>query len=81
MTNGITGEVINAPVDVILEIGKLGKWIQAVGLVVIIWIIIQIINYYFNRKRMKAIEGFHEDIKRIEKKIDKLEREVRGRKR
>ena len=72
MANGITGGVIEAPVDIILELGKLGRWIQAVGLIVIIWIIFQIVNYYFNRKRMRAIEGFQKDINRIEKKIDKL---------
>ena len=70
----ITGGVIDAPVDILLELGKLGRWVQAVGLIVIIWIIIQIVNYYFNRKRMRAIEEFQKDINRIEEKIDKLER-------
>ncbi len=80
----ITGGVIDAPVDILLELGKLGRWVQAVGLIVIIWIIIQIVNYYFNRKRMRAIEEFQKDINRIEEKIDKLERviskELRGNK-
>ena len=65
-------DLINVAPEIVLELGKIGKWIQAVGLIVVAWIIFQIINYYLNRKRMKMLEEFRKDIKRIEKKIDKL---------
>ena len=75
-----TGDVIVDPGTIIAEVGKLGKWIQAIGLAVVIWIIIQIVNYYFSRKRMKAIEGFQKDIIRIERKIDELNKQIEKRK-
>lgn len=65
--------VLNATTpDLVLELGRLGKWVQAVGLVVIVWIVIQIVNYYFNKKRLKMLDKFKEDIERIESKVDKL---------
>lgn len=56
---------------IILEIGKLGKWIQAIGLVVVLWIIVQAITLYFNRKRRKLLEEIRERVERIERKISK----------
>jgi L-lactate permease len=76
MTTGnvidIPGDVLDVPVNVALELGKVGKWIQAVGLIVILWIVFQAITMYFNRKRRKMIEEIKEDVKRIEEKVDKL---------
>jgi len=40
--------------------------------VVIIWIIIQAVTLYFNRKRRKALYKIMDDLKRIEGKIDSL---------
>lgn len=60
--------------DVALELGRIGLWIQAVGLIVVLWIIIQVITLYFNRRRRKMIEEIREDVKKIGKKIDKLSR-------
>ena len=60
--------------DVALELGRIGLWIQAVGLIVVLWIIIQAITLYFNRRRRKMIEEIREDVKKIGKKIDKLSR-------
>ena len=58
--------------EVALELGRIGLWIQAVGFIVVLWIVIQVVNYVFNRRRMRAIEEFRQDIKRIERKIDRL---------
>ena len=67
----------NVPVaDFILELGKLGKWIQAVGLLVILWIIIQSITLCFNRRRRLAIYSIKKDLKRIEEKVDKISRKI-----
>ena len=46
--------------------------VQAIGIVIIGWIIFQIISYRLNRKKLKKIESIQEDIQRIEKKIDRL---------
>ena len=76
----VVEEVLSATPEIVLELGRIGKWVQAVGLVVIIWIIIQAITLFFNRKRRKMIEEIREDVKGISRKIDKLERDFGERK-
>ncbi|MGV8142367.1 MAG: hypothetical protein ACP5NS_01880 [Candidatus Pacearchaeota archaeon] len=56
--------------DVIVELGQVGLWIQAVGLLIIIWIIVQGITLYFNRKRRLLLEEINKRLKSVERKID-----------
>jgi len=72
----VVEEVLSATPEIVLELGRIGKWVQAIGLLVILWIIFHVITMYFNRKRRKMIEEIREDVKKISRKIDKLEREV-----
>ncbi len=58
--------------DVAIQLGKIGLWIQAVGLVVVIWIIIQAITLYFNRKRRMLLHDIDERLKRIESRINNI---------
>jgi len=69
-------EIIDVPLDVALELGRLGKWIQAVGLIVVIWVIIQGITLYFNRRRRKLLEKISADLERLEKKVDGLAKKI-----
>lgn len=69
--NMVVGDVSDIP-GIILELGKLGLLLQALGVVVIAWIIFQIISLIINRKRMKEIYTIKKDMKRIEGKIDKI---------
>jgi len=62
----------NTITSLVVEIGTIGKWIQAVGLLVIIWIVVQGITLYFNRRRRLIIYQTNETIKKLEKKIDKF---------
>lgn len=64
--------VTNIPTELVLDLGRIGLWIQAVGLIVILWIIFQAITMYFNRKRRKTLYKIRDDLKRIERKIDRL---------
>ena len=64
-------EVINNSGEVITEIGKLGNWIQGIGLVIVLWIIFQAISLIVNRKKRRALYRIEKDLKRIESKIDK----------
>jgi hypothetical protein len=59
-------------VDVITALGQVGLWLQTIGAIVILWIIFQIIAWKYNRKRMKEVYAIKDDMKRIEKKIDRL---------
>ena len=56
----------------ITDIGQIGLWIQGVGLLVVLWIIVQSINLFFNRKRRLLLESINERLKSVEYKIDKI---------
>lgn len=58
--------------DVILQLGQIGLWVQAVGLVIVIWIIVQAITMYYNRKRRLLLTEINDRLKRIESKVEKL---------
>lgn len=60
--------------DVVVELGQIGLWIQAVGLVVILWIIVEIITLYYNRKRRLLLEEINIRLKNVEKKINSIEK-------
>lgn len=77
---GITGEAINASGGDILNItkfvienvGKLGLWIQALGLFVVIVLVFWIVSLILNWKKRRDISQIKQDLERIEKKIDRL---------
>lgn len=56
--------------DIVLQLGQIGLWVQAVGLIVILWIIFQGITLYYNRKRRLILEHIEQRLKRVERKID-----------
>jgi len=58
--------------DIVLEVGRIGKWLQALGLLVIIWIIFQVVNFMINRKKQNELKKIRNDLFRIEDKLDKL---------
>lgn len=57
---------------VITEIGQIGLWLQAIGIVFILVIIFNVISFFYNRKRIKEIDVIKEDMRRIEGKIDTI---------
>jgi hypothetical protein len=63
--------------EFVVELGKVGLWIQAVGLVVILWIIVTTTTLFFNRKRRKLLEDIDRRLKRIEGKIGSLVKKKR----
>lgn len=65
-------QVLSGMNSLVAQLGSLGRWIQALGLFVILWVVINLTNWYMNRKKLKLIDTMSEDIKRIEKKVDKL---------
>jgi len=70
------GNIISIPTDGAVEVvealGSIGKWLQAIGLVVIIWIAVQLINWIYNRRRLKRLDKLIDRLDKIEKKINKL---------
>jgi len=60
------------PIGILTNLGEIGLWLQAVGIIVVLWIIFQLIVLYFNTKRMREVGKIREDMKRIERKIDRI---------
>ncbi|MEK6894705.1 MAG: hypothetical protein AABX10_04530 [Nanoarchaeota archaeon] len=58
--------------EIVVSLGQVGLWIQAVGLIVVLWIIVQCITMYFNRKRRLLLQEINKRLKRVEAKINKL---------
>jgi len=67
--SNVSGGVLG---DVFLQLGTIGKWIQAIGLLVVLWIVFHVITLIMNRKKRKAIYSLVEKTDRIEKKVDML---------
>lgn len=65
-------EVVNNTGGLITDLGRIGLWLQAAGIAVIIWIIFQIIGYILNRRRLRMLDEIKLDMDRIEKKIDRI---------
>lgn len=68
----VVKNIADIPIVAINEISKLGSWLQALGTVVVLTIIFEIIAFFLNRKRLKEIAIIKIDMKRIERKIDKI---------
>ncbi|MAH03542.1 hypothetical protein CMI39_02015 [Candidatus Pacearchaeota archaeon] len=72
----VVEEVVNVSAGVlsstILEIGKVALWLQAFGVIIVLWIIFQIVLIINDRKKRRLIYSIKKDIIRIEKKLDKL---------
>ncbi|MEK6928596.1 MAG: hypothetical protein AABW65_01415 [Nanoarchaeota archaeon] len=58
--------------DVIKLVGGLALWLQALGIIVVLWIVFEIIMLSLNLKRMREVYAIKKDMKRIEAKIDKI---------
>ena len=65
-------EIITAPAEVLVQLGQIGLWLQAIGLVIVAWIAMQIISFLYNQRRMREIGNIKKDMVRIEAKIDQL---------
>lgn len=65
-------EVSEIPITILEDIGMIGLWLKAVGIFIVLWLVFQLVNFFVNRKRMKEVYKIKEDMKRIERKIDKI---------
>jgi len=65
-------EISSIPASLVASLGKIDLWLQAVGIIVIIWIIFYIVDLFINVRRMKEVYRIKDDMKRIERKIDRI---------
>ena len=64
--------VVEEVAGILIQLGNIALWLQALGIVVVLWIIFQLINFFINRKRMKELYTIKADMKRMEGKLDRL---------
>ncbi len=69
-------ESINSSNDIvaslITEVGQLALWLQAIGFLVILWIVFQIIFLFIEKKKKRRLENIEQRINGIDKKLDIL---------
>ena len=68
----VVEELIEVPASLIVFLGRVGLWLSAVGVIVVIWLIFQIVNFIINRKRMKEIYHIKKEMDKLDKKLDLL---------
>ena len=68
----VVEQVANLSAGLITEVGQIALWMQALGLVIVIYLIFQTVSLVLNWRRMKEVYKIKEDMKRIENKIDKM---------
>ena len=59
-------------IDLVNQIGQIGLWLKTVGIIVVLWICFQLVNFFINRRRIKEIYRIRNDMKRMEDKLDKI---------
>ena len=64
--------VVDLPANIISEIGQIGLWLKTAGIIFILWIIFQVVNFIINRRRIKEIYNIKGDMQKMDKKLDKI---------
>jgi len=69
-------ELINRSVeivpDLVVQAGKLAILLQALGVILVLWLIFNMVSLVINLRKKKILEEIQKDIKRLENKVDKL---------
>jgi hypothetical protein len=68
----VVEEVANVSVGLITEIGQIALWLQALGVMVVLWILFQAATMWYEYRRMKELLQIKKDMTRIEGKINKI---------
>lgn len=58
-------------IRLIESIGSIGHWLQAIGAILVLWIIFQIASFILERKRVKTLKEISSRLEVIEKKLSK----------
>lgn len=72
MAELILAQIAPDPIEILSALGKIGRWLQAIGIVVLAWLAFHVVSFFLNRKKLRKIETLEESLKRIENKIDKI---------
>ena len=66
-----------APIDEILvQVGQIGLWLQAIGIVIILMIVFNVISFISNKKKLKELSAIKRNIEKLETKIDGISKKL-----
>lgn len=68
-----------ATTQVVGELSKVVRWVQALGIFVLLWVIFQSIRLYLDWKKVNSTKIIKSDLDRIEKKINKISKSSKHR--
>jgi len=60
--------------EMVSYLGSIALWLQAIGILAVIWIGIQIFNIIRGTKRKHDFKKIQDDLKRIERKLDHIKK-------
>jgi len=76
----VVEEVVNVSGEILSEaisgIGRIALVMQALGIIVIFWVIFQVVNLLLNRNRGKLLSNVNKKLGDLEKKIDRIDRKI-----
>ncbi|MBS3086360.1 hypothetical protein J4422_01525 [Candidatus Pacearchaeota archaeon] len=58
--------------EILTQVGEIGLWLQALGIVILLMILFNVISFISNKKKLKELTAINKNIKRIEKKVNKI---------
>ena len=72
----VAEDIINSSSEfipaLIIELGTLASWLQALGILLVVWLVFQVISLIVNLKKKKLLELIRSDIKKLERKVDRI---------
>lgn len=74
-------EVLETPVGLLGGLVSLTRWLEAIGVILVVWVILTIVSFFINRKKLQNIVEVKEDVKIMKRKIDKIEKLLENKKR
>jgi hypothetical protein len=58
--------------SLVAQVGSIALWLKAIGGIVVLWIIFEGFGFYWNIQRFRKMEHIQEDMKRMERKLNKI---------
>lgn len=68
----VTSAALNASTGVVELLGKVGKWLEAIGIIILVVVVIQIGSFFMNLVKTKRLGELNERMERVEDKLDTL---------
>ncbi|MCH8986859.1 hypothetical protein IIA94_01680 [Patescibacteria group bacterium] len=72
----VAEDIINSSSEfipaLIIELGTLASWLQALGILLVVWLVFQVISLIVNLKKKKLLELIRSDINKLERKVDRI---------